>query len=298
MKLLVIAGGIIVIAAIVFFSISQENPDVINSDLKQPTSSISIGTIHRDAAKMTDRFQPLADHIANKLSDDSETYRGTVIIPESQVEMINLINNHEIDIYIDSPIIGMKINEDAKMSPALFAWKDNAKSYHSVFFALNSSEIMSLDDIEGTTIIFEDSESTSGYFLPLYHLMQMGYAVGTESSDDVSYQFSLDDENTAIWIIEGRGDIGVVSNLDFEDIPDNARNDLKIIGTTDELPRQIVFFRDGLDVDSELIEILLELDGTEVPKVLKPSKLNKFSKLNPETDLSQVKTVLEYLNIK
>ena len=37
----------------------------------------------------------------------------------------------------------------------------------------------------------------------------------------------LDDENTPIWLLEGRGDVGATSNLDFEDIPTNIKEKVK-----------------------------------------------------------------------
>lgn len=303
MKILPIIGIAIGVAVVfgvlaITLQMTPENIENTNSNVEKTIQTINIGTIHRDAAKMTDRFKPMIDYVAEKLSNDQITYAGQVMVPNSQEKMIEYINNHEIDIYVDSPLIGLKINQDAKMSPVLFAWKEDAMSYHTVFIVHHNSEINSLDNLNGKTIIFEDVSSTSGYLLPLYHLEQLGYTLGNEPTPNLTYKFSEDDENTALWIVEGRGDIGALSNFDFEQIPDNAKNELKIIGQTNEIPRQLVFFRDDLEVDSELLEIFLEMNDSEIPDVMNPSKLNKFSELNTEKDLSHIKTVLESLNIE
>lgn len=265
-------------------------------DTFEITHTITIGTIHRDAAKMTDRFQPMADHIATLLSSDETKYVGKVAVPDSQENMIKLINNNQVDLYFDSPLIGLKINQDAEMSPILYAWKEGVLSYHSVFIVSKNSDIDSLYDIDGKTVIFEDAESTSGYFLPKYHLEQIGYVINTDSSG-INYKFSLDDENTPIWVLEGKGDVGALSNIDFEDIPDHIKDKLKIIGKTQDVPRHIVFFRDGLDNAQKIEQIFLDMDQTADASILDSAKISKFSKLNPHEDLTYVRNILNNLNL-
>ena len=53
----------------------------------------------------------------------------------------------------------------------------------------------------------------------------------------------IDDENTPIWVLEGRGDLGVLSNLDFKDTPINIQKKLKVIEKTDSIPRQLVLIK-------------------------------------------------------
>ncbi|KER06341.1 phosphate-phosphonate ABC transporter periplasmic protein [Marine Group I thaumarchaeote SCGC AAA799-E16] len=298
MKNVTIAGiTIIVIAVIfslVFFAIESESKSEIPSE---SSKTISIGTIHRDAAKMTKRYQPMIDHIATELSDGKTTFEGRVMSPDSQEEMIMYINDQKIDIYFDSPLIGMKILQETKMTPVLLGWKEGVSKYHSVFIVPIDSEITSLNELTGKSIIFEDSESTSGYFLPRYHLETMGYSIGNELSDDISFEFSLDDENTPIWLLEGRGDVGVLSNIDFEEIPINAKNQLKIIGQTEDVPRQIIFFRESLENETEILEIFLEMNTDTMPEILDSAKVTGFTEINLE-DLSQVKSMLDSLNFE
>jgi ABC-type phosphate/phosphonate transport system substrate-binding protein len=125
----------------------------------------------------------------------------------------------------------------------------------------------------------------------------MGYSVGNDISDDISFEFSLDDDNTSIWLLEGRGDFGALSNIDFEQIPINAKNQLKIIGQTEDVPRQIVFFREGLDYEAELLDVFLQMNTDDLPEIMKSTKVTKFTKIDPN-DLSQVKSMLESLNFE
>ena len=102
--------------------------------------------------------------------------------------------------------------------------------------------------------------------MPKYHLNSIGYSIGNDPSEDISFEFSLDDDNTPIWLLEGRGDFGAVSNIDFEEIPENAKNQLKIIGQTEDVPRQIVFFREDIENKTELLEVFLKMDIKSEPE--------------------------------
>lgn len=257
---------------------------------------IIVGTINRDAVKMTKRYQPFIDYVAEKLSDEDTTYKGIVQISSSEQDMINLVKNQKMDIYFDSPLIGMKIANETDMNPLLLSWKEGHKEYHTVFIVPLESDV-TFDNLKNKTVIFEDEESTSGYLLPLSHLQNSGYIIDHESSESLLFDFSLDDENTPIWILEGRGDIGATSNLDFENTPLNIKEKLKVIESTKSIPRQIIFLGNHIEYQDELKKILLEMnDDIEALKILeKISRTSKISEIDQENDLNQIKNILELL---
>ena len=190
----------------------------------------------------------------------------------------------------------MKIANQSELNPLLLSWKEGHREYHTVFVTSIDSDI-SFDNLYNKTIIFEDRRSTSGYFLPLIHLKESGYDINLESSKDFLFVFSLDDENTPIWIIEGRGDIGATSNLDFEAIPPNIKEKLKVIESTEAIPRQIVFVNKNFEFQNELKEILLEMNqNPETQEILaKISKTTQFSEINIEKDLNRINNLLELI---
>lgn len=269
-----------------------ENTDTASSDYE----FFTIGTIHRDSAKMVKRYQPLADYIAEKISDENKMYKGKVMILPSQEKMIESINNHEMDLYFDSPLIGIKIMEDAEMEPFLLSWKEGHREYHSVFITEIDSEI-TFDNLFNKTLVFEDMESTSGYFLPVIHLQNAGYDIDLDGSKDFSFVFSKDDENTPIWILEGKGDVGATSNLDFEDIPANIKERVKIIESTESLPRQMVFVGNHVQQQGELKEILLDMDNnSDTLEILgKISRTSQFSEINWDEDFEISEKLMELL---
>lgn len=294
--ILIIIGIGITIGSYSLFSSETNNLEPEITEKIEYNATITIGTIHRDSEKMFKRYQPLADYLAEELSDETVRYKGITQIFPTEQQMINSANKGEMDIFFDSPLIGMKVASQTELSPFLLSWKEGHRDYHTVFIVPIDSDV-SFDNLYNKTIIFEDRESTSGYLLPLIHLKESGYEINLESSNDLSFVFSLDDENTPIWILEGRGDIGATSNLDFEDIPTNIKEKLKVIESTEAIPRQIVFVNKNLEFQNELKEILLKMnENPETQEILaKISKTSQFSEIDTEKDLNQINNLLEWI---
>ncbi|WP_299293397.1 phosphate/phosphite/phosphonate ABC transporter substrate-binding protein [Nitrosopumilus sp.] len=269
----------------------QEIEEIIQEENLEYDETITIGTIHRDSVKMTKRYLPLANYLAEKLSSDEKIYKGVVHISPSEEEMVN---QRVMDVFFDSPLIGMKVAEQTNMESLLLSWKEGERDYHSVFIVPIDSEI-TFDDLEGKTIVFEDKESTSGYLLPLTHLENSGYSI---ESDNIDHIFSDDDENTPIWVLEGRGDLGVLSNLDFKDTPYNIQKELKIIEATDSIPRQLVLIKSEMESKLKIKEILLEMNDSEHGKEIleKISRTSKFSEIDHEKDIVPITRLLEMIN--
>jgi phosphonate transport system substrate-binding protein len=62
---------------------------------------------------------------------------------------------------------------------ALLAWKGSDEPV-STCVVLNDSPIQTLEDLEGKTVAFADQASSSGYFMPVYMLDQVGLEQGTD----------------------------------------------------------------------------------------------------------------------
>lgn len=292
----------------------QENVTEVEQETKpEPiTNTISIGTVGRDATKFIKRFQPTADHIAAKLSDEENKYKGKVIIAKTVDDMIDLLKEQKLDLYMESPFTTAFVAEKSGAVPFLRRWKQGVAEYHTVFFVKKESNINALDDFIGKTIAFEAPESTSGYLLPKSYLLQKGFKVvpkgpnvssAGENSPTITYVFSGEDENTALWVVEGKADIGAFSNIDFEgeETPEALKNQLKVIDRTIDVPRHVVTHRSELDpVRVERIEqILMDMDkdpeGIEILKNFKntkkydeiPDKEELFSTINEMLRLSE-----------
>jgi phosphonate transport system substrate-binding protein len=269
---------------------AQESNIGITSD--ENTRKLIIGTIHDEAAENIEKMQPTADYLSSKLSDMSGlNYTGHVVIARSDAQMIQLLKAQKIDLYFDSPLITAAVTKQSGAEPFLFRWKEGVEEYHTVFVVrkdvFERGIIHNVSDFAGKTIGFEEPYSTSGYFLPKTYLLDKGFTLVeqsgpltsniTESSTNnkngldsktINFVFTRDDENTALWVVEGRVEIGTFSNIDFEQEPSSLRDQLKIVASTFSVPRSMVSHR--ADLDSELVaqitQILLDMDKDTIGK--------------------------------
>ena len=235
---------------------------------------ISLGTINDNAAKYIELLQPTADYIAAKLSDNETQYIGKVVVVKTEVDMSGLIINQEVDLFFGDSFKNVFIAENSGSVPFLRRWQQGGAEHHSVFIVKNNSAISSLDDFVGKTIAFENSESITGYLLPKAYLIDYLLREGFNESqtikeNNVTYVFKVvfseENQNTVSWVLEGKVDIGALSNLYIEDQPESIKGELKIVNRTIDVPRQMVSYRSELDPDlvERVAHIFLDMDKDE-----------------------------------
>jgi phosphonate transport system substrate-binding protein len=288
---------LIVIFALFIAPVSVKSSEKANAELMKTVNTIRIGTVDVDAVKQIMKFQPTADYIAAKISNETTQYKGQVIIPSTVNDMIKLLKEQRIDLYFESPFTIALVDNESGAVPFLLRWKEGVAQYHSIFIVKNNSSIKTLNDFVGKTIAFEAPESTSGYLLPKAYLVQKGFKLIGESTESylvqgepviiskglntnsssidwpsrssnddnntIRYIFAREDQNIPLWIVEGKADIGVISNVDFEqETYENVKSQLKIVDRTIDVPRHVVSYRSELEpaLVQKIKNILLNMD--------------------------------------
>ena len=285
---------IILIVVFVLFvaSVNIKSSEKTDAQPMKTVNTIRIGTVDVDAVKHIMEFQPTADYIATKITNETTEYKGEVIIPSTVNEMAKLLKEQRIDLYFESPFTIALVDKESGAVPFLLRWKEGVAQYHSIFIVKNNSSIKTLNDFVGKTIAFEAPESTSGYLLPKAYLVQKGFKLVGEpiagestknsSNDDdnniIRYVFAREDKNIPLWVAEGKVDIGAISNVDLEqEVYESVKSQLKIIDRTIDVPRHVVSHRSemepalvqkikdvllNMDKDPEGIEILRNFDNS------------------------------------
>jgi hypothetical protein len=100
-KTMITRSRLIIILLIVIFALFISPVTVESSE--KATHTIRIGTVDVNAVKQTMKFQPTADYIAAKISNETTQYKGEVIIPSTVNNMINQLKEQRIDLYFESP---------------------------------------------------------------------------------------------------------------------------------------------------------------------------------------------------
>ncbi|NEO83915.1 MAG: phosphate/phosphite/phosphonate ABC transporter substrate-binding protein [Spirulina sp. SIO3F2] len=246
------------------------------------TGTIVLGDISDDPTKKIKRYQPFADYLASQLNDVGISQGAVQIVPDLDT-MIQYLKSGEVDLYFDSPYPAMRTSEESGATPILRRWKKGVEFYHTIIFTRADSAITNLEDLNGNIIAFDEAVSTSGYMLPLAHLKKAGLTITekdtvstTISTDEVGYVFSEDDDNSIQWTLTQRVDAAAVGSSDFAKIPEEARQQLRILAETEAVPRQVVMVSPTLAPEevSAIIEVLLTIGETEAEKEI----LEKFEK--------------------
>jgi phosphonate transport system substrate-binding protein len=278
---------VIVVFALLVASVNIKSSEKTDAQPTKTVNTIRIGTVDVDAAKQIINLQPTADYIASEITNETTEYKGEVIIPSTVNGMAKLLKEQRVDLYFESPFTIALVDKESGAVPFLLLWKEGVAQYHSIFIVKNNSSIKTLNDFVGKTIAFEAPESTSGYLLPKAYLVQKGFKLVGESTknssnDDnnntIRYVFAREDQNIPLWIVEGKADIGAISNVDFEqEVYESIKSQLKIIDRTIDVPRHVVSHRSemepalvqkikdvllNMDKDPEGIEILRNLDNS------------------------------------
>jgi phosphonate transport system substrate-binding protein len=170
--------------------------------------------------------------------------------------MIELLRAGEVDIVRATAFTALTLEDEAGAEIFLREWRKGVAFYHTVFFTRKENPIRSLSDLAGKTIAFEDPGSTSAYFVPMLTLRCEGLslvdlsAAGAAKSDDaVNFVFAESEVNIVGWVVRGRADAGVLSNLEWVDpekAPASLRHNLRIFHKTPPVLRSVLLVRDGL----------------------------------------------------
>ena len=272
----VIAAAAISITFFVFYSNQIQDAPVEKEIIDQEsfTKFISIGTIESDASSIIPRFQPTIGYLAEKLD---EGFGGKVLLANDFDSMSQLLKNQELDLLIDSPLTTCHLYEEGQIVPFLVRWKQGVSEYHSVFLVKSDSAINKIDDkLNGKKISLESPTSTTSYLLPKLYLEQKGLTLSPIlDNKSVNLVLTGSDITTAHWIINKKTDIGAMSNLDYEELPESMKKELKVIEKTFDVPRHIVSHRSEMDSNQvqKIQVILLDMDnepkGIEILKNFK-----------------------------
>lgn len=237
----------------------------ISGQTTDRAAEIVIGEISGDPIEAVEEAQPLADYLAANL-EDYGIVSGRVVVADDMDEMIALFEDGEVDLWFDSVFPATVVSDLTGAEIFIRRWKKGVEEYHTVIFTSADSGITSLADLPGHMIAFEEDFSTSGYMLPFTYLVQEGLTPAEKEDmddrvdpDEVGYIFSDDNDNTVLWVFEGRVDVGAIENTDFEDLDPGLIDLFTVLAETEAMPRHVGVMRAELDSDlAEAITVLLQ----------------------------------------
>ena len=228
-----------------------------------------LGRISDDPKAHYEQLKPLLDYVVPRMRDVGIT-EGRILMARDAQQMTSYLRRGRVDWVTETAGTGMQLQQRAGARPLLLTERGGVSRYHGVFFVRRDSGLERLSDLEGRTIAFQNTASTSAYFAPATALLDAGQRLeillspmDRPSADAVGYVFARSELNIAAWVDKRLVDAGVVSNLDWDDVrrmPPAFRRDFRVIHETQDFPRALEMVRGDLDpkIEARLREVLLE----------------------------------------
>ena len=248
-------------------------PSAVATAPPVPAGVLTFGSVSLNPVREFEVFRRFSNHVAANLHEVG-IGTGRVVVVGSLNQMVVELREGRVDIFIDSPFPAAFVWKHRDVRPILRRWKGGAKVYRSIVFTRTDSGVESLDDLAGKIIAFGEPFSTSGYLMPKAALSSAGLKfvhyedlAATIPSDRVGYIFSNDAENTMFWVIKKKVVAGAVNAEYFEALAGDRIGELRILHTSEPVPRNVVCVRNSLDpkvvraVEDVLLGMHLSEDG-------------------------------------
>jgi phosphonate transport system substrate-binding protein len=269
------------------------------------TETLTLGLVFQGPSKPVEqRFRPLVDYAARKLSPTGEI-KGMIVLAPTTGQMMKLLDEKRVDFYMESPYATYLVNRLGAAKLLVRRWKGGLAEYRSVIFTSKESGIARLEDLRAKIITFEDPGSTSGYFLPKLFLLKKGFSVMEKpgqdakvSPNEIGYIFAHSDKNMLNLVLQKKVAAGAFSNDDHASLEEKTKMLVSILGETESMPRHLVSVRKDLPqpVVNRLKEILLNMhQDEEGQKILRQTdNTTKFDPLPGGEEMVRRKLVELY----
>ncbi len=268
--------------------------------------TLTIGTISVSPVDEIETFQPFADYLKGKLASDGID-KVEVAIASNIPELAKKLVDGEIDLFIDSSVTAMVVNEMIGSRFLVRRWKKNRPQYRSVIFVSEDSPIQHIKDLKGEKIAFEEPFSTSGFMLPALTLRLEGLKLKALSSirkkpdpNEIGYALAYDNETQIAWVERGLAAAAAMSEGDFEELSKTALKALRVIHLTPFVPYHVVVARPGLGAKlaERIVTVLKETHETEVgaAMLMEFEKTTKFDDI-PENLMKNVIALFPYIDL-
>lgn len=227
-------------------------------------NAITVGDISDDPDEIITSRVPFINYLADKLAAFGIEC-GKPKVVDTIDEMITLVNNGDVDIYMDSMYPATLISNATGARPILRRWRNCDPEYYSVIFTTSSIGINSIADLPGHMIAMDTVYSTSGFVLPAVYLIDNGFSLVIKDSytdpvgeNEIGIFFSFDDKNTLNLVLEGKVAAGATDDFYFGKWQTESSGGLVKLAETESVPRQVVIVRAGLenDVQTAIKDIL------------------------------------------
>lgn len=244
-------------------------PTPLQAAAADDSNVLVIGRISDDPKAHYEQLKPLLDYVVPRMANVG-IREGRILMARDAQQMNSYLRRGRVDWVTETAGTAMLLQKGSGARPLLLTERDGVSRYRTVFFARRDSGIRSLADLRGRSVAFQNPLSTSAYYVPASELIGAGLTLeillspmDRPASGSVGYLFARSELNIATWVHKRLVDVGVMSNLDWQNpqrVPLAFRRDFILIRETPEYPRALEMVRGSLDpkVEARLRQVLIE----------------------------------------
>src|SRR6056297_1578089 len=151
----------LVVALLVTFAA----PGFVSADNHKPDKLVLGMVPSREASKLVNDLQPLADLLSEELGVEVDHFIST-----SYTGLIEAIGTGKIDMGLFGSFAMVLADQRHDVNFLVNTVRYGANRYRGQFIVQADSGIESMEDLEGKSIAFVDPASTSGYLFPYVYL--------------------------------------------------------------------------------------------------------------------------------
>jgi len=225
---------------------------------------------------------------------------GRILMAPDPQQMASYLRRGRVDWVTETVASGMRLQERAGAQPLVLTERNGVSRYRTVFFVRRDSGIQGLEDLHGRSVAFQNTSSTTAYFIPAMQLLEHGMPLqillspmDRPGNGAVGYVFARSELNISAWVHKRLVDAGTMSDVDWNNpqkIPPSYRKDLRIIYQSPAFPRALEMVRGDLDpkVQARLREVLLQAasDPDASEALLQFFQTTRFLPIDPDADAS------------
>ena len=264
-----ITAGLFCLAAVLSLPLLQRDARAADAVSVDDAHVLVLGRISDDPKEHYEQLKPLLDYVVPRMANVG-IREGRILMAHDVQQMNSYLRRGRVDWVTETAGTGMLLAQGSGAQPLLLTERDGVSEYTSVFFVRKDSGIRSLKDMRGRRVAFQNPYSTSAYYVPASDLLDQGLKLEILLSpmdraepNRVGYLFARTELNIATWVHKRMVDVGVMSNLDWQNpqrVPAAFRADLQIVHETQPYPRAIEMVRGTMEprVAARLREVLIE----------------------------------------
>lgn len=212
-----------------------------------------------DVENMAETAEPFGEYLTEEL--------GIPVTTEVMTDysgLIEAMRNQHVDLAFLPPFAFVQAEERADAEVLLNAILNGSDTYAAQYNVPADSDIMDVQDLvetEGLVWAFGDYASTSGYLFPAQQMMEKG----VENLDEHFMMREVGAHDRAIIaLLDGQADFATTfqdARVRLEEEFPDINDEIRVIGTTDEIPNATLSVRSGLseqlkeDIESAFLAI-------------------------------------------